>query len=127
MTVRERIKIALDRSGKSQVDLADLLQVRQGSVSGVLNRETEFDSLKYLEATERLTGYRFEWLRTGKGPEKTEDTDVLLVNEPEEKYMTELARLREENKELQIKYDALLEAFERIGSGRKSSDRYVGQ
>lgn len=74
MTVRERIKIALERTGKSQGDLAELLGVRQGSVSGVLNRDSEFDSLKYLEATEKLTGYRFEWLRTGQGPEKDNGT-----------------------------------------------------
>lgn len=74
MTVRERIKIALDRSGKSQGDLANALGVRQGSVSAVLSRETDFDSLKYLEATERVTGFRFEWLRTGTGPQREGDT-----------------------------------------------------
>lgn len=68
-TIRERIKLALDRAGKTQQDLADYLNIRKGSVSAVLNRDTEFDSLKYLEATEVLTGYSFDWLRTGNGPQ----------------------------------------------------------
>jgi len=78
-TKKERIKLALDRSGKNISDLARHMGLAQPSVSGVLNREGDLDSLKYLEATADLTGYLFDWLRTGEGPEtKRASLDNLL-------------------------------------------------
>ncbi|MBA4056648.1 MAG: hypothetical protein C0490_18180 [Marivirga sp.] len=70
MDARKRIIEALDKSGKTRQALADQLGLGRGAVSDMLNKEGELDSIKYLEATADLTGYSFEWLRTGKGPEK---------------------------------------------------------
>lgn len=64
------------------------------------------------------------WLVTGKA---SNPSSTLLVAEPEEKYLEKLTSLHNENKELQIKNAALLEAFDRLGAGRNSSERYVGQ
>jgi phage repressor protein C with HTH and peptisase S24 domain len=80
-TIKERIKLALDRSGKSLTDLARHMGLQQPSVSGVLNREGELDSLKYLEAASELTGYSFDWLHTGEGAEKKEFGETAVVQE----------------------------------------------
>lgn len=68
-SIKERISIALSRSGNSQRDLAKHMGLSAPTVSTMLAKE-EIDSIKYLKAVEELTGYRFEWLRTGFGPEK---------------------------------------------------------
>jgi hypothetical protein len=39
------------------------------TVSSMLAKD-DIDSMKYLKAVEELTGFRFEWLRTGELPEK---------------------------------------------------------
>lgn len=79
MSVTERISNALTRSGKSQRDLAKHMGLTSPTVSAQLSKE-EIDSIKYLQATAEITGYSFEWLRTGTGPEKK--SDALMVNEP---------------------------------------------
>jgi transcriptional regulator with XRE-family HTH domain len=74
VSVRERIAIALERADKSQRDLAKFMGLSSPTVSSMLSKD-DIDSIKYLKAVEELTGYRFEWLRTGFGPEKVEDGD----------------------------------------------------
>jgi len=71
VTVKERIALALETTDKSQRDLAKFMGLTSPTVSSMLAKE-EIDSIKYLRAVEDLTGYRFEWLRTGKGLEKIE-------------------------------------------------------
>jgi predicted transcriptional regulator len=66
LTVLERINIALERSDRSQRDLAKLMGLSPSGVNKMLSKDV--DSIKYLKAVEDLTGYSFEWLRTGSGP-----------------------------------------------------------
>ena len=55
--------------GKSQRDLAKHMGLSSPTVSSMLSKN-DIDSVKYIKAVEDLTGYSFEWLRTGKGTEK---------------------------------------------------------
>ena len=82
MTSKERIRLALKRERVSQERYAQEAGVAQGSVSGYLSSPGEVDSIKYLEAAEKLTGYRFEWLRTGNGAEKHSDVPILNEGKP---------------------------------------------
>lgn len=70
LSIKDRINLALERSGKSQRELARLMDKSSAAVSEMLTKPGDIESIAYIEATEKLTGYRFEWLRTGKGPEK---------------------------------------------------------
>jgi transcriptional regulator with XRE-family HTH domain len=72
MNIRERITLALERADKSQRDLSKFMGLSSPTVSSMLAKE-DIDSMKYLKAVEDLTGYRFEWLRTGSLPEKVDD------------------------------------------------------
>jgi transcriptional regulator with XRE-family HTH domain len=74
VTIRERISLALERSDKSQRDLAKLMGLSPPTVNSMLSKD-EIDSIKYLKAVEELTGFSFEWLRTGKGQEKNGPID----------------------------------------------------
>jgi len=86
---RNRIIEALEKSNVSRQALADKLGLGRGAVSAKLNAEGEFDSVKYLEAAAELTGYTFDWLRTGKGPEKIGDGEFTLeMKESSFEYLT---------------------------------------
>jgi hypothetical protein len=65
----DRIFYALRMSGKSQSNLADELQIARSSVSTMLKKEGDLP-MKYLEATAKITGFSFDWIRTGVGSEK---------------------------------------------------------
>lgn len=67
MTIKERINLALERAGKSQRDLAKALGKSSPAVSEMLSKPGELDSLAYIEAAAKITGYSFEALRTGIG------------------------------------------------------------
>jgi transcriptional regulator with XRE-family HTH domain len=82
MDVKSRIIYALEKSSVSRQALADKLGLGRGAVSAKLNGDAEFDSLKYVEATAELTGFRFEWLRTGQGPELEGEVLPNTVGEP---------------------------------------------
>ena len=115
MRVKERISIALERSNKSQRDLAKFMGLSSPTVSSMLSKD-DIDSVKYLKAVEDLTGYRFEWLRTGKGPEK-KDAQTTGTEEPNLDYWQNILKtkdelideMRERIKEMK-KYQELLEA-----------------
>ncbi len=77
MTSKERILLALRRSGKNQSDLAKRLDRDRATVSEVLNKPGDIDSVRYLEATAEITGFSFEWLRTGEGAERPDDASTL--------------------------------------------------
>lgn len=72
MTIKDRITIALDRTDKSRRDIAKSMGLAASTVNSMLSKD-DIDSIKYLKAVEELTGYRFEWLRTGVGPEKVDE------------------------------------------------------
>lgn len=93
MTVKERIALALERSDKSQRDLAKLMGLSSPTVSSMLSKD-EIDSIKYLKAVEDLTGFRFEWLRTGSGPEKV--GEVNNMTEPDLAHWQNIVRSKEE-------------------------------
>lgn len=79
MQARERIIEALEKSGKTRQALAEKLGVSRGAVSDMLNKETEIDSLKYIEATAELTGFSFMWIATGKDPDSVTVNDLLKI------------------------------------------------
>lgn len=94
MDRRKRILKALEESGKTRQSLADKLGLSRGAVSEMLNKEGEFDSVKYLEATAELTGFSFEWLRTGAGsPGKTDITTRAADNEKEKDTLKTIEKL----------------------------------
>jgi transcriptional regulator with XRE-family HTH domain len=74
VTIKERISLALERSDKSQRDLAKFMGLAAPTINSMLSKD-EIDSIKYLKAVEDLTGFRFEWLRTGKEPERVDQAD----------------------------------------------------
>lgn len=130
MGIRERIIYALEKSKKTRQALADELGIGRGAVSDMLNKEGEFDSIKYLEACEKITGFRFEWLRTGKGPEKHGEEkaereleeELNIVNEPPppvygREALDELTRLRLKVERLTIENETFRETL-KIISGR---------
>jgi len=91
MDRKYRIIRALEASGKTRQALADKLGLGRAAVSDLLNREGELDSLKYLEATAELTGFNFEWLRSGRGPEMGIESKGELIEtrtNPEQGYLS---------------------------------------
>jgi transcriptional regulator with XRE-family HTH domain len=98
MTSKERIRAVLKREKVSQERYAQEVGVAQASVSSYLSTPGEVDSIRYLEAAEKLTGYSFEWLRTGHGDEKR--TELTTVNEVGKKYLTSWEMSRDFNKHL---------------------------
>jgi phage repressor protein C with HTH and peptisase S24 domain len=68
-----RLKKALESAGVSQEKLAKVLDKTSQAVNERLNKDREVDSLKLIEAVAMLTGYSFEWLRSGEGPETAEE------------------------------------------------------
>lgn len=121
MTERNiRIRSAID-SRSSQQKVADRLGISRQAVNLRLSGEKDIDSIEFVDVVCELTGFSRDYLIDGT------DESMSMVREPDIKYFQEVESLRAANRELQIKYDALLEAFERIGIGQKSSDRYVGQ
>lgn len=63
-TIKDRIKLALEQSHKSQRDLARELGLSSPTVSDLLNRDGD-PPLKYVDATSRITGYDVKWLLEG--------------------------------------------------------------
>jgi transcriptional regulator with XRE-family HTH domain len=76
--------MALEQSKKSQRELARAMGLSSPTVSSMLAKD-EIDSIKYLKAVEELTGFRFEWIRTGSGPERVSG----MVEEPAVSYLHE--------------------------------------
>lgn len=82
-SIKKRIIEALEKSGKTRHALADMLGLGRGAVSDMLNKDGD-PPVKYLQATVQLTGFRFEWLRTGEGEERgigSEDNKPALLQE----------------------------------------------
>lgn len=97
MDIKKRIIYALEKSGKTRQSLADRLDLGRAAVSDMLNKEGEFDSLKYIVATAELTGFSFQWLCTGTGPEKEHSgVGVSRVEEPSLEYLSEKLKMKDE-------------------------------
>src|SRR5690349_3245649 len=87
-TVKSRIDHALRMSNKGRTDLASHMDVSRGAVSDMLNREGD-PPIKYIEATASLTGFNFEWLRTGEGHETISAASVnSIAKETDPEYLS---------------------------------------
>jgi len=79
-TIKDRIKLALDKSKKSQRDLARELGLASATVSGLLNREGD-PPLKYVEAVSRITNVPVDFLLNGVARNAfNDDEGNLIVN-----------------------------------------------
>lgn len=77
MTRNQRLSFALDQSRIGQTGLSEELGTSASNISKRL-RGDEIDSLDFIRAVSRLTGYAFEWLADGTGPERESD-DVAFM------------------------------------------------
>jgi transcriptional regulator with XRE-family HTH domain len=115
LSILERINIALERSDRSQRDLARLMGLSPSGVNKMLSKDV--DSIKYLKAVEELTGYRFEWLRTGSGPEKldteTNEIDALTLGYLKDKLRTKDDLIEEQRGRI-ADQKKLIEVLERL-------------
>lgn len=68
MTLAERIREAIQHSGKSQAQIATDTGKSPGAVTQWLDGSTKSLRADTAEALERATGYNAAWLVTGKGP-----------------------------------------------------------
>ncbi|HWT21662.1 MAG TPA: S24 family peptidase [Variovorax sp.] len=68
MTLSERIREAMDASGKSAAELARATNKTAGSVSQWLDGTIKSIKADTAAALESATGFRSTWLATGKGP-----------------------------------------------------------
>lgn len=64
-SIKDRIILALEKTGKSQRDLARAMGKASPTVSEMLSKPGDIDSVSYIDAAAKLTGYSFEWIRTG--------------------------------------------------------------
>lgn len=82
-----RLKTALESTDVSQTKLAEMLGISRSSVNERLKKDTEIDSVEFVHAVAKLTGYDFVWLLLGEGSprqgnpnannEKSPSTEVL--------------------------------------------------
>jgi len=70
MSLSERIKIAMDQAGMSQVDLARACGVKPPSVHGWLSGKSKFLRGENLLQAARALDVNEDWLATGTGPMK---------------------------------------------------------
>ncbi|PZP92650.1 MAG: peptidase S24 [Variovorax paradoxus] len=68
MDLSNRIREAITGSGKSAASIAREIGVTQSSLSQILNRGVKGIKAETAAALELATGYRMQWLVTGKGP-----------------------------------------------------------
>ena len=79
--INDRVKLAMAKSNVSQRELARQMGLSSPTVSAMLSKK--IDSIKYIEAISKATGYSFEWLRTGEGEGyKVEEEKAPVVSEP---------------------------------------------
>jgi phage repressor protein C with HTH and peptisase S24 domain len=80
MLLSERIKLALDEAGLSQVDLARACGVKPPSVHGWLNGKAKFLRGENLLLAARALNVNQEWLATGAGPMHPGEQDQLKAS-----------------------------------------------
>jgi hypothetical protein len=68
-TSKKRIDYALHQALKKRSDLARKMDVERSTISDMLNSPGDAP-MKYITAVADLTGFRAEWLLTGKEPKK---------------------------------------------------------
>lgn len=70
MSLQDRIKEAIEGSGKTQAEIAREVNASEGAVTQWLNGTTKSLKAKNATALEMATGYSATWIVTGKGPRK---------------------------------------------------------
>lgn len=73
MTLQQRIREAIDGSGKSQADIARAIKRTPATVTQWLDGSTKSLKADNAAALEAATGYNARWIVTGKGPKKLPD------------------------------------------------------
>lgn len=73
MALSERIKLAMDQAGMSQVDLARACGVKPPSVHGWLSGKSKYLRGENLLQAARALGVRQDWLASGTGPMRSND------------------------------------------------------
>jgi transcriptional regulator with XRE-family HTH domain len=73
MALRDRIKEAIEGSGKSRADIARACGVTNAAVTHWLDGETKSLKAEKALALEQATGYRALWIANGKGPRRIAD------------------------------------------------------
>lgn len=85
-----RLKWALQQSKVSQEKLGEALGISSQAVSERLNKDTPVDSIEFINAVVKLTGFSSYWLIVGKGRERQgpEDINDGDVSEPTYEYLS---------------------------------------
>jgi len=76
MTLAARIREAIEGSGKSQADIAREVGVSNSAVTLWLNGGIKSLKADTATALQRATGYRSEWIVTGRGQKKLAQSNV---------------------------------------------------
>ncbi len=96
-TSKERIRIALERSGKNLSQLAKKLNRAQPSVSERLLGEGEIDSVIFIRGVAELTGFPFMWLLNGEETEDAKNETTPVAN-PRDHIVSNTQAVMEEDK-----------------------------
>lgn len=75
MSINERIKLIIDRSGLNQKEAAEWFGFTPGRLSQKLKGEI-WDSVQELQQISKHTGYNLDWIVTGEGEEKITDISI---------------------------------------------------
>ncbi len=79
-----RIRVARQRAGLSQQELASRLGISRGAVSNWENDSGTLPATERLQRIAVVTGVSFEWLATGRGPVRHDpDKDMVLAADAE--------------------------------------------
>jgi transcriptional regulator with XRE-family HTH domain len=85
MEINDRIKLILKEQGVTDKKLAQWIGISTGRISQKFKDEV-WDSLAELKKISEHTGYRLDWIVTGKGAKK-EEPEMAGANEPPIKKM----------------------------------------
>jgi len=98
-TLSERIRRARKIRGISQQALADAVGVQRSAVAQWERPHGSYPSMNHMIATSLATGVRLEWLGTGRGAERSDETvpalnrDEYAQDELEAQCLVSLRRL----------------------------------
>lgn len=82
MDRHERIARAIQLSGLKKGEIAAACGVANSAVTQWISGESKSLRPENLYALARATGFRAEWLAIGEGPEKEEDSNVMMAKQP---------------------------------------------
>ena len=88
MLISERIRAIMALKKLSTTDLGKALGVSDSRIRQKLN-ENNWDSISELEKISNLTGYHFDWILRGEGPNLNDMQSESIANESQSKYKNE--------------------------------------